>query len=671
MKKAFLFAVISMAALLLGACGSSNSGDDSKDTSTSTSTSTSSSSSHEHTFSDKWSYDNTYHWHEATCGHDVTKDKEKHDYDETIIPATYETTGKTVYTCKVCDYSYEEIIPVLEHHYSNEWSHDETHHYHACTDEGYESLRSDEEEHKFSEWNITLAPTISAAGSKERECSVCEYKQVEEIPQLVENADDLVFSLENEGTEYYVTGVIEHDPETHPIKNIVIPAEYNGLPVTKIEQEAFSENYEIEFAYIPGSVTKIDIEAFFSCANLIGVTLNEGLTSIGASAFASCINLKHIDLPQSLTSMDTFAFASSGLEEVVLPDNISYLGYWNPFINCQSLKVISLADSNSYFTGYNGAIYSKDCKTLFAYPSGADTFAISYLTETINDNACTGLSKITNLSIPSDVQTIGYGAFQNSPSIEKISFGTNLKTIESNAFTLCTSLKSLSFNNNLEVIKDKAFTDCHSLETVNFGQKLNNIGENVFWNCDSLKTFSVNSTNTKYYVNNSALCAKTTILGTENRSIIAFPNAIEGEVTIASNITGIRSDFVDTCRKITSFKVETSNATYKSVDGVLYHKSSNTLVRCPEGRVDSVTIESGCITIGQSAFYDCRLLKEVNIPYTIENIEGWAFYNCESLTAINYDSIMADFTTYVTLGGSWHLRCAATVIHCTDGDLAI
>lgn len=36
---------------------------------------------HEHTFSTEWSTDNVYHWHEPTCGHDLTSDFGEHDFD--------------------------------------------------------------------------------------------------------------------------------------------------------------------------------------------------------------------------------------------------------------------------------------------------------------------------------------------------------------------------------------------------------------------------------------------------------------------------------------------------------------------------------------------------------------------------------------------------------------
>ena len=56
---------------------------------------------HEHTFSADWSYNETHHWHESTCGHDTVTSFAAHNFD-------IETNdGTTVYTC-AC--GYQKII---------------------------------------------------------------------------------------------------------------------------------------------------------------------------------------------------------------------------------------------------------------------------------------------------------------------------------------------------------------------------------------------------------------------------------------------------------------------------------------------------------------------------------------------------------------------------------
>ena len=68
----------------------------------------SSNTSHEHTFDDKWEYNDTYHWHSSTCGHDVKANEERHNFTSTVTDPTYEEGGYTTYTCSTCGYSYAD-----------------------------------------------------------------------------------------------------------------------------------------------------------------------------------------------------------------------------------------------------------------------------------------------------------------------------------------------------------------------------------------------------------------------------------------------------------------------------------------------------------------------------------------------------------------------------------
>ena len=70
---------------------------------------------HQHTFSKEWSFNTTYHWHEATCEHDVVGDKGEHTFGnwEITIAPTYSGPGQQKKTCSVCGYSFDELIPPI------------------------------------------------------------------------------------------------------------------------------------------------------------------------------------------------------------------------------------------------------------------------------------------------------------------------------------------------------------------------------------------------------------------------------------------------------------------------------------------------------------------------------------------------------------------------------
>ena len=67
-------------------------------------------------------------------------------------------------------------------------------------------------------------------------------------------------------------------------KEVIIPAEYNGLPVTRIGEQAFSQNDQITSVLLPSTVTVIGESAFWCCKNLSNINL-EYVSEIRDDAF--------------------------------------------------------------------------------------------------------------------------------------------------------------------------------------------------------------------------------------------------------------------------------------------------------------------------------------------------------------------------------------------------
>ncbi len=99
------------------------------------------------------------------------------------------------------------------------------------------------------------------------------------------------------------------------VKNLVIPAEVDGLPVKAIWGYAFEE-----------------------CPLLESVTVPEGVVEIEYDAFASCPKLTSVFLPSSL----------------------KYLSYKDVFDGSDSLASIEVAEGNAVFTSRDGVLYEAD-----------------------------------------------------------------------------------------------------------------------------------------------------------------------------------------------------------------------------------------------------------------------------------------------------------------------
>ena len=111
-----------------------------------------------------------------------------HNYGDWIeeVPAFCGQIGaKAHYHCDKCnknfDEEYKEIeditIIATEHKYSEDWSNDESNHWHECLC----GLKKDEAEHIYGDWVITQPATVETPGEKKRNCTVCDYEQTEVI----------------------------------------------------------------------------------------------------------------------------------------------------------------------------------------------------------------------------------------------------------------------------------------------------------------------------------------------------------------------------------------------------------------------------------------------------------------------------------------------------------
>ena len=127
-------------------------------------------------------------------------------------------------------------------------------------------------------------------------------------------------------------------------KSIVIPYEYNGLPVTSIGEYAFSECASITHVTIPNSVTIIGDFSFYVCNKIAHLTLPDSLTSIGEYAFADCHALTEISVPYGVTFIGNAAFMNcNSLKTIAIPDTVSFMGY-GVFLQCTSLENLTIGE---------------------------------------------------------------------------------------------------------------------------------------------------------------------------------------------------------------------------------------------------------------------------------------------------------------------------------------
>ena len=162
-----------------------------------------------------------------------------------------------------------------------------------------------------------------------------------------------------------------------------IPAEYQGKPVTAIDDNAFNGT-ALKSVCIPSSVKTVGESAFADCTALKKVFFysgKSGCEAIGNSAFANCAALTELDMPKTLVKIGDFAFSFCGIKTIEIPRPVEEIGKYafafcsslekveiavklktvgeNAFVQCADNMVMIVAKSNPYFYAENGTLVSR------------------------------------------------------------------------------------------------------------------------------------------------------------------------------------------------------------------------------------------------------------------------------------------------------------------------
>ena len=203
---------------------------------------------------------------------------------------------------------------------------------------------------------------------------------------------------------------------------------------------AFSKLDKLISVKMPNSVKQINA-AFNGCKNLTSVVLPEKLNSLNGTfeecnklknvefkscqsikrAFYYCSSLRSVTLPSNLTILDEDCFYGSGLDSIIIPNNVEEIGAWS-FRMCSNLKYVSFPPSLKKINR-------------FAFETCAlDSVSLPGLVF-IGDNAFANNSNLKELRVPSTLEKIEESAFSGC-NLEKVYAYTVLPiSINQNTFS--------------------------------------------------------------------------------------------------------------------------------------------------------------------------------------------------------------------------------------------
>ena len=300
---------------------------------------------------------------------------------------------------------------------------------------------------------------------------------------------------------------------------------------------------------------------------------------------------------------------------------------------------------------------------------------------------------ITSIIIPDSVTTIGTHAFYKCEILESITIPDSVTKIGGNAFCDCESLASVIIGNGVTSIKWYTFLGCNNLTSIIIGNSVTSIGGGAFQDCKSLSSItipdSVKTIEERVFQDCTSLISVTISNGVTSIGKSAFQGCASlDSITIPNSVTNIGDNAFWDCASIASINVDLENASYSSVDGVLFNKAHTELIKYPKMKPDDsyiipdnvtgivagafegctnlvlITIPNSVTSIGEGSFCDCPNLTNITIPNSITKIEDGVFYDCVGLMSIT----IPDSVTYI--GEEVFSGCTHLIIQCNSNSYA-
>lgn len=281
-----------------------------------------------------------------------------------------------------------------------------------------------------------------------------------------------------------------------------------------------------------------------------------------------------------------------------------------------------------------------------AFSGNADVTAVRFAdTITQIDESCfyncTALSEVT---LPANLEVIGRNAFWNCPALTAITIPKTLERVDGSGgvFTGTTNLKTVTFAEGTTILVGSLFRECTSLETITIPEGVTEIRNNAFAGASNLKTVSLPQSLTR--VDSYAFSGCTSLTGpldlpdsVTNLGEYAFAScSVLSDVTLPANLKVIGMNAFQNCPALTAINVP---KTLERVDG-------NGGVFTGTTGLKTVTFDEGAALVTNRLFQNCTQLETVLFPETLTEIRSNAFYGCTALKHIELPDSLNTIGSY-------------------------
>ena len=463
--------------------------------------------------------------------------------------------------------------------------------------------------------------------------------------------------------------------------------------VTEVPKYLFEDGCgSLEELYIPSTVTSIGVYAFrnakslkdltirnniegsqssspFSGSAIEHITFTDNVTSIYRYFFANaCSNMTELDIPAHITSIGIHAFKGNavlrkvtirtdytpsagtvagpfedtGIEEIIFAEGVTKVGRY--FFEGGASKLTSITIPSTLVTIGAGAF--KGCKSLaemdfpahinhigpYAFEGASSLKKVTIRSDlTVEDGVVTspfGSAGIETVVIADGVTEIPRYLFADGVTkMTSLTLPEGLKSIGTRAFFESNSIRHIKFPSTLQSINGHAFADAKSLVELDFPESVTYLGGYAFDNAVSLKKVTIRSDiDVAPYTTPFRNSGVEEVVFTEDVTVIhgyLFDGGCANMVNLAipQSVGAVNSHAFHGCTSLKELTIRSD------ITGAKYSPSFG------DSGIETLTFEEGVTRIGGYLFMDgCSSLTLLNLPATLTEIGYQAFKGGENIT---------------------------------------
>ena len=497
-----------------------------------------------------------------------------------------------------------------------------------------------------------------------------------------------------------------------------------GKSLTAVPARAFKNCIALSEMRVPATAKSIGDEAFYNDYTLAVVSMKEGLETIGERVFYNNRGILEFSIPGTVTSIGQNSFYGCTNTSVMsFEDGEGVLTIDTK--NTRSAKIDALTNNGSYQDRKNDYFY--DCPIELLYLGRDlkyDYSDNSYIYDLVNGNwkqesrasapfvnsttleevqigpkvsfvynhLCDNCDKLTSVSFPVGIQTIGGYAFKGCDKLASITFeesSDHSLSIETAAFKGCVSLQDITYPGHLSVLGNSAYQGCENLKSVIFNKneqyqpaltigaytfancplitelsfpgRLTSIGSFTFASCISLSNVSFEDSNTAVKLgygassleNSLKYDEKLPLFGNSNLTSLYIGRNIDYETVEAKGyspfykqqfLTDVRFSQAGTvtyCKDYLLYKVN-------NCESLILPESLTSIGNwtfCGMSKLGRIVIPNAVTTIGEYTFADDSALESAKLSTSCAWLQQGLFSECGKLLSITIPMVVTKMDT--------------------------